>query len=197
MPPAWFGREVTGESAYANQNLCAADPRTAGDAPAPAVERTLVLLKPDTVTRGLVGRIIARFEDAGLRIVGAKMRWMDADLCRRHYFDLAERHGAEVYAMTARFMQQGPVIALALEGFDVVTTLRKMLGGAFPSEAAPGTIRGDFSHHSPSATAATGKGVANLVHASANRAEAEQEIQLWFDKGEMFDYPTAAGAFSR
>ncbi len=168
-----------------------------GETPNPSVEQTLVLLKPDSLARGLVGRIISRFEDAGLRIVGVRMARMDADLCRRHYFDLAERHGDEVYAMTERFMQQGPVIALVLEGFEVVAVMRKLLGSAFPSDAAPGTIRGDFSHHSLATTSATGKGVANLVHASANRAEAQQEVALWFDKSDLFDYWTAAEAYSR
>src|SRR5215831_11363721 len=78
------------------------------------VERTLVLFKPDAVARGLVGRVLARFEDALLRVVAAKMVWMDADLTKRHYFDLEERFGPQVYATMAEFMQSGPVIAVVL-----------------------------------------------------------------------------------
>lgn len=106
------------------------------------VERTLVLLKPDAVVRGFAGKIITRFEDATLKIVGIKMKQMDADFTRRHYFDLEERHGSEVYNMTATFMQQGPVIALVLEGFDAVATVRKIVGSTYPNEAPAGTVRG-------------------------------------------------------
>ncbi|WP_329177532.1 nucleoside-diphosphate kinase [Streptomyces sp. NBC_01477] len=160
------------------------------------VERTLVLLKPDAVVRGVAGRIIARFEDAALKIVGVKMRRMDADLTRRHYFDLEERHGAEVYAVTAAFMQQGPVIALVLEGFGAVATVRKIVGSTYPDEAPAGTVRGDFSHYSSGASLATGKAVANLVHASGNRDEAAQELDLWFAKDELHDYRTLAETFT-
>lgn len=99
------------------------------------VERTLVLLKPDAVVRGFAGKIISRFEDAALKIVGIKMKQMDAEFTRRHYFDLEERFGPEVYNITATFMQQGPVIALVLEGADAVATVRKIVGSTFPNEA--------------------------------------------------------------
>ena len=82
------------------------------------VERTLVLLKPDAVARGLVGRVISRFEDALLKIVASKMVWMDADLAKRHYFDLEERFGPAVFNAMAEFMETGPVIALILEGVE-------------------------------------------------------------------------------
>ena len=93
------------------------------------VERSLVLLKPDALARGLAGRIIARFEDAALKIVGVKMKHMDADFTRKHYFDLEERLGTEIYNSTAGFMQSAPVIALAIEGVDAVAKIRKMVGG--------------------------------------------------------------------
>jgi nucleoside-diphosphate kinase len=92
------------------------------------VQRTLLLLKPDALMRGFVGKIVLRFEDAGLKIVGLKMRAMDGDFTRRHYADLEERLGAEVYRVTAVFMQQGPVIALVLEGYDAIATVRKIVG---------------------------------------------------------------------
>jgi nucleoside-diphosphate kinase len=161
-----------------------------------AVERTLVLLKPDAVARGLAGRITQRFEDAALKIVGTKMRWMDAEFTRRHYFDLEERLGSEVYNVTATFMQQGPVIALVLEGYDAIATVRKMVGSTYPNQAPAGTIRGDFSHYSSGASLTTGKAVANLVHASGNKEEADQEVELWFSKEELFDYRTLAEIFT-
>lgn len=158
-------------------------------------ERTLVVLKPDAVVRGLAGRIIQRFEDASLKIIGMKMREMDAAFARKHYFDLEERLGPEVYRATAAFMQRGPVIAFVLEGEDAVSTVRKIVGTTYPNEAQPGSIRGDFAHQSKAVAAATGKAVANLVHASGNRQEAEYEVNLWFDKNELFEYRNLADAF--
>lgn len=161
-----------------------------------AVERTLVLLKPDAVARGLTGRVLARFEDALLKVVAAKMVWMDADLARRHYFDLEERFGPEVYATMAKFMQSGPVIALVLEGVDAVPCVRKLVGPTYPDQAAPGTIRGDFAHMSRAYANAHGQPVANLIHASGNREEAEREIEVWFTKEEIFDHAAVAQRFA-
>jgi nucleoside-diphosphate kinase len=157
-------------------------------------ERTLVVLKPDAVVRGLAGRIIQRFEDASLKIIGVKMRSIDADFARRHYFDLEERLGPVVYNATADFMQRGPVIAFVLEGEDAVTTVRKIVGTTYPNEAQPGSIRGDFAHQSKAVATSTGKAVANLVHASGNREEAEYEVKLWFDESELFTYRNLADA---
>lgn len=160
------------------------------------VERTLVLLKPDAVARGLAGRIISRFEDAALTIVGVKMKLIDADFTRKHYFDLEERLGSEIYNCTAGFMQSGPVIALALEGVDAVAKVRKIIGGTYPSEAAPGTVRGDFAHQTKASSEVSGKAVMNLVHASGNSEEAKYEVDLWFGADEQFDYQTVAGQFA-
>ena len=159
-------------------------------------ERTLVVLKPDAVVRGLAGRIIQRFEDASLKIIGMKMRELDADFARKHYFDLEERLGTAVYNATAAFMQRGPVIAFVLEGEDAVSTVRKIVGTTYPNEAQPGSIRGDFAHQSKTAAATTGKAVANLVHASGNQEEARYEVNLWFDKTELFEYKNLAEAFN-
>jgi nucleoside-diphosphate kinase len=156
------------------------------------VERTLVLLKPDAVARGLIGRIVGRFEDNLLKVVAAKMVWMDADLTRRHYFDLEQRYGADVYNLMAEFMQAGPVIALVLEGVEAVACTRKLVGPTYPDQAPPGTIRGDFAHMSRAYANAHGIAVANLVHASGNTDEAEQEIGVWFTKEEIHDYPVSA-----
>jgi nucleoside-diphosphate kinase len=156
------------------------------------IERTLVLLKPDAVARGLVGRILARFEDALLKVVAAKMVWMDADLTRRHYFDLEERFGPAVYNAMAEFMQTGPVLAVVLEGVEAVACTRKLVGPTYPDQAPAGTIRGDFAHMSRAYANERGIAVANLVHASGNAKEAAQEIEVWFGKEGVFEYSSAA-----
>jgi nucleoside-diphosphate kinase len=120
------------------------------------------------------------------------MVWMDADLARRHYFDLEERFGPDVYNLMADFMQSGPVIALVLEGVGAVALVRKMVGATYPDEAAPGTIRGDFAHQSRAYANARKMAVANLVHASGNPAEAQREIGVWFTEQEIVSYPSAA-----
>ncbi len=161
-----------------------------------SVERTLVVLKPDAVARGLVGRLIQRFEDAGFKIVGSKMKHLDADFTRRHYFDLEERHGKAVYDANAAAMMRGPVLALAIEGVEAVANIRRLVGGTYPNEAPPGTIRGDFAHQSKAYCVEQDKAVANLVHASGNVAEAKQELDLWFTPAELFDYHTVAETFT-
>jgi nucleoside-diphosphate kinase len=155
------------------------------------VERTLVLLKPDAVARGLIGHVLARFENALLKIVAAKMVTMDADLTRRHYFDLEDRFGPEVYNSMAAFMQAGPVLALILEGVDAIPATRKLVGATFPEDAAPGTIRGDYAHMSKAYANSHRVAVANLVHASGNAEDAAREIEVWFAKDEIIDYRVA------
>jgi nucleoside-diphosphate kinase len=160
------------------------------------VEHTLVLLKPDAVSRGLTGRIIERFEDAALKIVGVKMKHLDAEFTRRHYFDLEERLGAEIYNTTASFMQTGPVIALVLEGVDAVAKVRKIIGSTYPDQATPGTVRGDFAHQTRASSEVSGKAVMNLVHASGKSEEAKYEVGLWFDSSELFEYETLAEKYA-
>lgn len=157
-----------------------------------AVERTLVLLKPDAVARGLAGRILQRFEDAGLKVVGTKMVQMDGDLARKHYFDLEERFGKSVFDVTANFMQSGPVIALVLQGVEAVANVRRLVGVTFPNQANPGTIRGDFAHTSKAYTEANHTVAANLIHASGKPEEAKYEVELWFNEDELFSYETVA-----
>jgi nucleoside-diphosphate kinase len=159
------------------------------------VERTLVLLKPDAVSRGLVGRVLTRFEDALLKIVAFKMVWMDAELNRQHYFDLEERFGPSVYNAVATFMQTGPVFALVLEGVEAVSIVRKLVGSTYPEQAAPGTIRGDYAHQSKAYANANKLPVANLVHASANREDAKREIDVWFSADELCDYQILADKY--
>ena len=159
------------------------------------IERTLVLLKPDAVTRGLVGRVLSRFEEALLKVVACKMVQMDADLNRQHYFDLEDRFGPEGSNAVAAFMQTGPVFALVLEGVEAVAIVRKLVGATYPDQAEPGTIRGDFAHQSRAYANANGLPVANLVHASANVAEAKREIDVWFVESELHEYKTLADRY--
>lgn len=161
------------------------------------VERTLVLLKPDAVARGLIGRVLSRFEDQMLKVVASRMVWMDADLTRRHYFDLEDRFGPAVYNAMATFMHSGPVLALVLEGVEAVACVRKLVGSTYPDQALPGTIRGDFAHMSQAYANERGIAVANLVHASGNREEAAKEIDVWFSKDEIFDYTSAFERYHR
>jgi nucleoside-diphosphate kinase len=161
------------------------------------VERTLVLLKPDAVARGLVGPVLTRFENALLKIVATKMVWMDAELTRRHYFDLEDRFGPQVYNAMADFMHTGPVIALILEGVDAIACTRKLVGATYPDQAAPGTIRGDYAHMSKAYANTYKVAVANLVHASGNAEDAAREIDVWFAKEEVHEYLTAAERYVR
>jgi len=154
------------------------------------MERTLIVVKPDGVQRSLVGRLIQRFEDVGFKIVGMKMVWIDADFAKKHYFDLAERRGEHVLKNMVDLMTEGPVVAVVLEGVEAVENVRRIVGSTEPKSAAPGTIRGDFAHHSFAYTDEKGQGIRNLIHASGNLEEAKQEVALWFEDKEIHDYST-------
>lgn len=153
------------------------------------MERTLVLLKPDAVDRGLVGEIMHRFERVGLKIVGLKMVQAEQSHAERHYTeDLAIRRGQHVRDMMITMLMEGPVVALCLEGIDSVELVRKMVGGTEPKAAAPGTIRGDYSHMSFKHSDEKKIGIYNLIHASSSAPEAEQEIAVWFKPEEMVEH---------
>ncbi|MCL2783805.1 MAG: nucleoside-diphosphate kinase [Propionibacteriaceae bacterium] len=150
-------------------------------------ERTLILLKPDAVQRGLVGRITTRLEDVGLKIVGLRMTAIDDALARQHYSDLEERIGTSAFEAVCRYMQSGPVVAMAIEGCDgTVAVVRKMVGATFPSDAAPGTIRGDLCHQGRRLPD-DARAVYNLIHASGTVDEAVLELRLWFGD-DLFEY---------
>lgn len=152
-------------------------------------ERSLVLLKPDAIDRGLVGEITQRFERVGLKIAGMKMLLPTEDHAKKHYTeDLAERRGEHVRNSMIEMLMSGPVIAMVLEGIEAVGLVRKMIGGTEPKEAAPGTIRGDYSHVSIQHTNAHGSKLYNLIHASSSVEEAQVEISVWFDEDELVDH---------
>lgn len=157
------------------------------------MERTLIILKPDAVKRGLVGEIISRFEKAGLKIVGSKMLSPDYEQFFHHYENISKmvsRRGKDAFDVTLSMMQEGPVIAFVLEGVSSVSLVRKMVGDTEPQKALPGTIRGDYAHMGFDYANKQGIGVPNVIHASGNMEEAEQEISHWFSESELFDYKT-------
>lgn len=156
------------------------------------MEKTLVLIKSDGVKRGLAGRILQRFEDAGLKLLGMKMVRVDKEFAAKHYFDLEERKGERVFRLTTDYLTEGPVVAMVLEGVEAAENVRRIIGSTEPKSAAPGTIRGDFAHHSYSHADAVGRSIRNLIHASGNAKEAEYEVPLWFTEAELHSYESDA-----
>ncbi|HLD88655.1 MAG TPA: nucleoside-diphosphate kinase [Candidatus Nanoarchaeia archaeon] len=151
------------------------------------LERTFVMIKPDGVERGFAGKIISRFEDAGLKISAMKMVWITKDFSKKHY---AEHIGKKMYQYLEEFITSGPVVAMVVEGVEAVEVVRKLVGSTIPKVAPPGTIRGDFSHHSAEWVDAKKRAIANLIHASGNKDDAKKEIELWFKKDEIHSYRT-------
>jgi nucleoside-diphosphate kinase len=143
---------------------------------APVTERTLVLIKPDGVQRLLVGRILARYEERGLKPVGLKLVQVDRELAERHY---AVHRDKPFFAGLVEFIISGPLVALVLEGPNAITVVRAMNGATRPWEAAPGTIRGDFALEVAQ----------NIVHASDGPDTAAAELALWFRPDELVAYP--------
>lgn len=138
-------------------------------------ERTLVLIKPDGVQRGLVGPIVARLEGTGMKIVGMKLMRVSSDLATSHY---AEHEGKPFFAGLVEYISASPVVALCLEGPSAVSITRKLMGSTHPSDAAPGTIRGDYAVE-------IGR---NLVHGSATAEDAVREVGLFFEERELLDW---------
>ncbi len=153
------------------------------------IERTLVLLKPDAVERGLSGEILQRFERVGLKIVGMKMLLPTHEHASGHYTeDLAIRRGEHVRNLMIDMLKSGPVVAIVLEGIEAVELVRKMIGSTEPKSSPPGTIRGDYSHVSFKHTDAHNSKLYNLIHGSANVEEANAEIAVWFNQDELVDH---------
>jgi nucleoside-diphosphate kinase len=150
------------------------------------IQRTLVLLKPDALDRGICGEILRRFERVGARMVGLKLLISELDTARRHYTDdLARRRGEKVRERMIQMLMSGPIVAICLEGIEIIEVVRKMVGATEPKAAAPGTIRGDFAHVSYSHADEKDIGVFNLIHASDSPDNAESEINVWFKPEEL------------
>lgn len=145
------------------------------------LERTLILVKPDGVQRRLVGRLIARLEEKGLKLVGLKMLQVTKELAQQHYAEHVEK---PFYPLLEEFITSAPVVAVVAEGPNAIAVVRTMMGPTNGGEAAPGTIRGDF-------------GVSrqmNLMHGSDGPEAAAREIEIYFSAGELLDYePTLGG----
>jgi len=139
------------------------------------LERTLVIIKPDGVQRGLIGEIITRFERRGLRIAGMKLMQIDQALAGRHY---AIHKGKPFYEPLIRYITSSPVVVMALEGNDAIEIVRRTMGATKPAEAAPGTIRADFGLE-------IGR---NLVHGSDGPETAAFEVPLFFTEDELVPY---------
>lgn len=179
-------------------------------------ERSLVLLKPDTIQRGLIGEIINRFERKGLKIVAMKMVWPDEKTAKKHYFWSAEEkelsgnrtieaykskglkitktakeYAEDVQRRLYSLLQTGPIVALVVEGAHAIEHIRKIVGHGNPLGADVGTIRADFTIESYVIADETDRAARNLVHASSSPDEAKREIAVWFDEKEIVDYDLA------
>lgn len=178
------------------------------------MEKTLVLIKPDGVQRGLVGEIISRFERVGLKIVAMKMVHPTHEDVDRHYtlteewmmavytkakakyeaegqaFDFPDHkaYGEEIKRGLVDFLKSAPVLAIVLEGEMAISLVRKLVGATEPASSAPGTIRGDLSHDTYAFSNSQNRPLRNLIHASGNAEEAAVEIKVWFTETELYKY---------
>ena len=183
-----------------------------------AKERSLVLIKPDGVVRGLTGEIFARFERAGLKIVGVKMVVADSKILSKHYPDsmavaIGEKakasftasgkpfpwsvqdYGNNILKQLRSSLTKSPLIAVVFEGVNCVLAVRKLCGATEPLAAVPGTVRGDYTTESIEYANMLNRPVWNLIHASGNLEEARTEIALWFTEKELYDYARTQDAF--
>jgi nucleoside-diphosphate kinase len=156
------------------------------------METTFCLIKPDGVRRGLLGEILSRFERMGLKIIALKMVTPSQEMAGQHYTyeDIAVRHGEPVRNALIEFIISGPVVVFAVEGVSAIENVRKLCGATEPLKSAPGTIRGDYAHHTFAATKPLGLAVRNLIHASADSKDAERELALWFTSSDYQIYRT-------
>ncbi len=177
------------------------------------MERTLVLVKPDGVYRALIGKIVNRFEEAGLKVVAIDMVKPDRKTVERHYNanrewllsvgskakaaylkqgkkvkETEEEIGMRVRGQLVDYLANSPVVAMVVEGNGAISIVRKIVGGTEPKSADPGSIRGSLSSDSYDVADERQRAVKNLVHASENREEAEREIAVWFKKSDIVDY---------
>lgn len=179
------------------------------------LERSLVLIKHDSVLRGLIGKIISRLEETGLKIIGIRMVLANGELAKNHYeldkewarkvyektkkaheeedrkfeYDNAIEFGSLIQKWNIEFLKEGPIVAIVVEGPNAIEIVRKLVGHTEPRQAAPGTIRGDFAMVESYKLANVKKRVIrNLVHASDSIENAKREIDIWFKEAELYDY---------
>ncbi|MBI1973490.1 nucleoside-diphosphate kinase [Candidatus Micrarchaeota archaeon] len=182
------------------------------------VERTFVMVKPDGVQRGIVGDCLRRFENAGLKIVAMKLVHPTPAFIEKHYpsddgwlrmvgeksastfrdlgIPLKQKFGTEdtleigkqIKKWLVKYISSGPVVAMAIEGYRAIENVRRITGPTKPFEAAPGTIRGDYSLDDPGLGNALSRPLLNIIHASGNKGEADNELALWFRKDDFMTY---------
>ncbi|WKC58019.1 nucleoside-diphosphate kinase [Borrelia sp. P9F1] len=154
------------------------------------IQKTLCIIKPDGVRRGLIGSVIARLERSGLKIVATKMVLANRKMAEEHYLydDIAARHGEIVWQSLIDFIMSSPVFAFVVEGVESIEVVRKLCGSTEPKTASPGTIRGDFSYHSFNYANEKKFSIYNVIHAAANVEDALREIPIWFKENEIFAY---------
>jgi len=158
------------------------------------ISRTLFMVKPDGVARGLMGKIITQIEDRGLKIVGMKLTQPSHELALKHYGDLDVRlssrgmDGPAIKEQMVEFLTSGPVLAMVVEGVQAVEFIKRLAGSTAPNEAEFGTIRATYSHISREHANESGRAIRNLVHASDPDEDPQKEIGLWFSPDELVDY---------
>ena len=188
-------------------------------------QRALLIIKPDGVQRGLIGKILTRFEQVGLKIIGLKFEWVTKEKIIIHYpetdgwfkkvgertltnyakkgldakkvfkTDNAIQIGRTVKKWLIKYFQESPVLIMALESYDCIEICRKLSGNTIPVLAAPGTIRGDFSHDTIDLANEQNRPLRNLIHASDTVEDGEKEIKVWFTLEELFSYERADEKF--
>ncbi len=188
-------------------------------------QRALIIIKPDGVQRGIIGKIVSRFEQVGLKIIGLKFQWPDKEKIIAHYPEteswfkkVGERTltnyakkgldaktvfntddpieiGKTVKKWLIDYLQESPVFLMVLESYDCIEIVRKLCGNTIPTLAQPGTIRGDFSHDSIDLANEQNRPLRNIIHASDTIEDGEKEVKLWFNDNELFDYQRADERF--
>lgn len=184
-------------------------------------QKALIIIKPDGVQRGLIGKITTRFEQVGLKIIGLKFEWATEEKIIAHYpetdtwfkkvgertltnyakkgldakkifgTDDAIKIGKTVKKWLINYLQESPVFIMAVEGYECIEIVRKLSGNTIPVLANPGTIRGDFSHDSIDLANEQNRPLRNIIHASDTVEDGEKEVNLWFEKDELFEYERA------
>ncbi len=156
-------------------------------------EKSLVIIKPDGVKRRLAGRVLQRFEDAGLKLHALRLATASREKAEELY---AEHKGKGFFPGVVNYLCGGPIVVMVLGGLGAISKIRTLIGATEPATAAPGTIRGDFAHKPLESAAEPQQGpLYNVVHASANSADAQREIALWFAPAELLEYPAPDDIF--
>jgi nucleoside-diphosphate kinase len=188
-------------------------------------QRALIIIKPDGVQRGIIGKIISRFETVGLKIIGLKFIWATREQIITHYPEtetwfrkVGERTltnykkkgldarsvfkttdvvqiGRTVKKWLIDYLQESPLFIMALEGYECIEIVRKLSGNTIPLLAAPGTVRGDFSHDTIDLANEQNRPLRNIIHASDTVEDGEKEIKVWFEEDELFEYELAGEKF--